>query len=109
MHFVERFITTLRDRAADRRSEGSPAAALYTRVADELEAEWKQHQLEELPTAVAMVESGYTVQALRKLRREGLWSGKREDLPRRPGKRQRPTGVHSLADERLLRAGGHRT
>ena len=77
-------------------------AAVLRRVAEELEAAWTSHELEELPVAQAAQESGYSEEHLRALVREGRIPDNRPpgsqgemrirrcDLPRKPGA-QRPT------------------
>ena len=83
--YVEVFIGELRERAADRELESSPTAGVYRRVAEELEAKRIAFLNAEPTLEEAMRESGYTDAALRRLKREGKWSGRRIDLPRRPG------------------------
>jgi hypothetical protein len=49
-----------------------------------------------IPIATAVRESGYTDVQLRRLKKEGKWSGRRVDFPRRPG-----TVAPQLAGDRL--------
>ncbi len=88
------------------------ADRLLRRVAGELTAGWQEWQSEELPTAQAAAESGYSEARLRELVREGAIpdnrppgsSGpiliRRSDLPRKPGP-PAPSAVDDLA-ERIL-------
>lgn len=79
------YVEELQTRAEDRRKEGAPSADVYARVAEELDAR-RRAALYSIPTtAEAVAESGYSAEQLRKLKRDGAWSGQRYDLPRRPG------------------------
>lgn len=102
--WVSEYVQELQHRADDRRAEGAPSADIYARVADELEAK-RRAALYATPTmADAVEESGYSAEQLRKLRREGMWSGQRYDLPRRPGKRAPESRGLTLAQEVLSHA-----
>lgn len=103
--WVTEYIEMLRQRAADRRAEGAPTADLYDRVASELEDRRRAHLYSTPTTADAALESGYSPEQLRKLKRDGHWSGQRYDLPRRPGAAPRPeTRGLTLADQIMLKA-----
>lgn len=81
--FVERAVAEFRARADDRAREDSPAAAVYRRVADDLEQLYVTHYTEPLALATACAESGYSPSGLRGLmRRLGLQQITRADLPR---------------------------
>lgn len=110
MDFVETFVTQLRDRAQDPLFGGSPEAKVAARIADELEALRRAHLEEVIPMAVAVRESGYTDVQLRRLKKEGKWSGRRVDLPRRPGSvTLKPVGERlSLAERVIARKSGAR-
>lgn len=101
MDFVEKFIQHLRGRAADPLFGGSAEAKVASRIADELEAERVAYLNAAPPMAEAVKESGYSEVQLRRLKKEGKWSGLRKDLPRRP---QRPTlpGPQRVSDGRSL-------
>lgn len=94
MDFVQQFVTQLRDRAQDPLFGDSAEAKVAARIADELEAIRLAYLSAELPMADAVKESGYTDVQLRKLKKEGKWSGKRIDLPRRP----RPVTLQHVSD-----------
>jgi hypothetical protein len=85
MDFVESFVTQLRARASDALFGGSPEAKVAAQIADELETLRRAHLQEMIPIATAVRESGYTDVQLRRLKKEGKWSGRRADFPRRPG------------------------
>lgn len=94
MDFVEKFVTQLRERSQDALYKDSAEAKVAARIADELEAHRSAYLSAELPMAEAVQESGYTDVQLRKLKKEGKWSGRRVDLPRRP----RPVPLHRVGD-----------
>lgn len=83
--WVTEYIEELHSRAVDRRQEGAASADVYARVADELETKRRAALLTVPTTAEAVAESGYSEAQLRALKSSGKWSGKRFDLPRRPG------------------------
>lgn len=73
--------------------------AVLRRVADELEAAWREWELEELSVAQAANESGYTISAIEKQLRWGRIPNageagrpriRRSDLPRKAGRRGDP-------------------
>lgn len=81
--FVQRAVAEFRDRAADRAKEDSPAAAVYRRVAEDLERMYQTHLTEPIDLLTGCHESGYTVSGLRGwMRRMGLQQLTRADLPR---------------------------
>ncbi len=81
--FVQRAVAEFRDRAADRAKEDSPAAAVYRRVAEDLERMYQTHLTEPIDLTTGCHESGYTVSGLRGwMRRMGLQQLTRADLPR---------------------------
>lgn len=84
MDFVVHFITELRKRAKDPLFGESAEARVAARIADELEAERAAFLTSAPSTAEAVKESGYSEVQLRRLKKEGKWSGLRQDLPRRP-------------------------
>lgn len=101
--FVVGYISELRQRAEDRRAEGSSLAAVYERVANELEAARARFLNEEPPIEEAVRDSGYSEVQLRRLRREGKWSGRRADLPRRPRpSAPQPAGERPTLAEQVL-------
>ena len=84
--------------------------AILQRVASELEAAWHEWELEELSVAQAAAESGYSVDHLRQLVRDGKLPDNRppgsqgeiriprRDLPRKPpGQRQTVSAVEDMA------------
>lgn len=84
-HWADVYVQELRDRAERMKAFGDDrGAAMCTEVARELEARRAAWEDEELATAAAAEESGYTPTRMRELRKEGLWSGRRRDLPRKP-------------------------
>lgn len=109
MDFARTRIAVWRDRARERREEGADAtAALYDKVAGELQADLERFETEELSLADAMAWSGYSEDRLRVLRKEGKTTWTRRDLPKKPGaagvpvpvelKRDEAPGVTSLVD-----------
>jgi hypothetical protein len=81
--FVRRAVAEFRDRAADRAKEDSPAAAVYRRVAEDLERMYQAHVTEPIDLTTGCHESGYSVSGLRGwMRRMGLQQLTRADLPR---------------------------
>ena len=111
MDFVEQFVTQLRERSQDPLYRDSAEAKIASRIADELEARRMEHLTAEMPIAEAARESGYTDVQLRRLKKEGKWSGRRADLPRRP----RPSAPQRVAERQSLaerviaqRTGGRR-
>ena len=103
-----------REEATAYERDGVPGhAALLRRVADELTAAWQEWCAEELDTAQAAAESGYSETRLRELVREGSLPDNRPpgscgpilirrcDLPRKPGA-PALSPVDDLA-ERILR------
>jgi len=106
MDFVASFIGELRQRAEDRQSEGSPAAAVYARVADELETRMRAWELEEVTLREAHAITGFSESQLRRLLADGKTTLRRGDLPRKPGhgvrRAPRLTGASpSLAEDIL--------
>lgn len=102
MQFIEHYVSTIRDRAADRRREGAePQAQVYERVADELTAEYRAYQQEVLTVARASAESGYSASQIYRLKQQlGRAELRRCDLPHRPaplslkrGARARPASA----------------
>jgi hypothetical protein len=109
MDFVIEFIKELRKRASDPIFDGSAEAKVVSKIADELEANRVAYLSEKPPMAEAVKESGYSEVQLRRLRKEGKWSGLRADLPRRPrpaSVRSGPqlmSGEHSSLADRIIR------
>jgi hypothetical protein len=102
MDWISEYLEELKQRVADRRLEESPAAGVYAHVVRELE-ERRDAALATLPTIPeAAAESGYSPEQLRKLRRDGVWSGQRHDLPRRPAKRLPESRRLTLSEEILM-------
>lgn len=93
--------------------DGVPGhAALLRRVAEELEAAWREHELEALTLEQAAEESGYSYSALQKKIASGELPNagskhrprvRRRDLPKKGarGGLQLVTGEPDLAGERL--------
>lgn len=98
--FVERRIKKLREQASERERAGEPTAALYTKLADDLESDREAYLSEGITIAEAAAESGYTAVSLWRFVKEGIIPtvGKRGnatlirrgDLPRKPGHGVRP-------------------
>lgn len=100
MDFARTRIAVWRDRARERREEGADAtAALYDKVAGELQADLERFETEELSLADAMEWSGYSEDRLRVLRKEGKTTWTRRDLPRKPGAGGSPTSPEQQGDE----------
>lgn len=103
--FVTAFVAELRTRAADPLVADSTEAKAVRRVADELEAHYAAHQLTAPTMAEAVAASGDSDVELRRLKREGKWSGQRADLPRRPTANvphSEPSKRPTLVERRLL-------
>jgi len=98
MDFVRQFAGELRRRSVDREKEGAATAAgVYSRVADELEQEFQQYLQEEITIEEAARESGYNRDVLRRMRKDGVWSGRRADLPTKPRKAVRQAAPESAS------------
>lgn len=109
MDFVAEYVSELRERAKHPLFSDSPEAKIAARIADELESKRIAHLSEELPIAEAAKESGYSPVQLGRLKTEGKWSGRRADLPRRPGTvRLTVVGAPSLAERVIARRAGAR-
>jgi hypothetical protein len=104
--YVLDIVATLRARAADPLLKGSETARMAAALADEIESRRQAFLLEEIPIADAVRESGYSEANLRRLRRAGKWSGRRADLPQKPGASTPApvNGTPTLAEQRLMRA-----
>lgn len=104
--------TRWREQAEAYARDGATAqAAVLRRVADELEAVWREWREAELTLGEAAAESGYSKDRLRELVAEGRLPAvgapgelrvRRADLPRRPG--QPAAGVVEVLAEQI-RAG----
>jgi hypothetical protein len=109
MDFVTEYVIELRERAKHPLFGDSPEAKIAARIADELESKRIAHLSEELPMSEAVKESGYSAVQLGRLRNEGKWSGRRADLPRRPGLvRLAAVGAATLAERVIARRAGGR-
>lgn len=84
-HWADVYVEELRDRAKSMKAFGDDRGAkMCEETARELEQRRQLYEDEELTATQGAEESGYSPQRLRQLRHEGLWSGKRRDLPRHP-------------------------
>jgi hypothetical protein len=95
------YVEELRQRASDPLFGGSAEARAAAAIAEELDARRRAYLYATPTTAEAAQESGYSAEQLRKLRKQGLWSGQRYDLPRRPGRTVPEARGLSLAQEVL--------
>jgi hypothetical protein len=85
MTFTDKIVALLIERATDREAEGSPAAGVYRRVAEDVRTWWHEHQTAPLTMTDAVAESGYSEQGLRRyMRRHELAHLSRATLPVRP-------------------------
>ena len=83
--FVTAFIDHPRARLADPLVRHSDAARTLAAQLDLLESEYQEHLDEKLTAREAALESGYSEDNIRLLRRRGVISERRRDLPRKPG------------------------
>lgn len=110
-HWADVFVRELRERAELMARHGDERGAqMCTLHASEIEARRQTYEDEELTPAAAVEESGYTASNLRRLRKDGLWTGRRRDLPKRPGAtpilRDTSAPEPSLAERVLARSDG---
>lgn len=86
-HWAAEYVDELRDRAKGMRKYGDERGATIAELhATEIEERVAAFDDEELEIDEAAEISGYHPESLKRLRREGEWSGRRRDLPRHPGK-----------------------
>jgi hypothetical protein len=97
--FVAAFISRQRVRLADPLISRSNEAHALCAQLDQLEREYQQHLDESLSTRQAAVESGYSEDNIRLLRRRRVISDRRRDLPRKPGHGVEPS-VPALASDK---------
>jgi hypothetical protein len=83
--FVQAFVERQRARLRDPLISSSNEARCLAVQLDQLEEEWQQYQDTTLSTREAALESGYSEDNIRLLRRRGAISDRRRDLPRKPG------------------------
>jgi hypothetical protein len=109
MDFVQQFVADLRAHAADPYLGGSAEGRLLATIADRLERAYEAHQAAIVKPTQAAAESGYSRQQIHLLRRKGVISDRRGDLPRKPGHGvikapsvKTDPGARSLTDEVLL-------
>lgn len=103
--FVATFCSELRQRSIDRAKENAASAGVYARVADELEQGYREFLQQEMTIEEAARESGYNREVLRKMRKSGVWSGRRVDLPTKPRRQPRRTDAPESAGARGRRRG----
>lgn len=113
--FVLAFIERQRARLADPLIAHSNEARSLGAQLDQLEAEYELHMEAALSARDAAAESGYSEDNIRLLRRRGIISDRRRDLPRKPGHGVEPrrpqaapdrsaAGVRSIADRVMGRS-----
>lgn len=100
--FVLAFIERQRARLADPLISHSNEARSLGAQLDQLEAEYELHMEAMLTAREAAEESGYSEDNIRLLRRRGIISDRRRDLPRKPGH-----GVESRGPRATSRQGAH--
>jgi len=83
--FIAAFIARQRTRLADPLISRSNEALALGAQLEQLEQEYQQHLEESLSTRQAAIESGYSEDNIRLLRRRRVISDRRRDLPRKPG------------------------
>ena len=83
--FITAFISRQRLRLSDPLISRSNEAHALCAQLDQLEREYQQHLDESLSTRQAALESGYSEDNIRLLRRRHIISDQRRDLPRKPG------------------------
>jgi hypothetical protein len=83
--FVREFAARVRQRAADPIIGASAEARVMTQLAEQLEREYEAFLDEKVSSGQAANESGYSRQQIALLRRTGIISQRRGDLPRKPG------------------------
>jgi hypothetical protein len=111
--FIDGFVAKVRAKSADLAKYGAEGhAQLCAQIASELESEFHEYWLTELPITEAAKESGYSEDRLRKMVRDNVLPHRkgggtkghlfiaRKDLPKRP---QAQEPALSSVGERLLR------
>jgi hypothetical protein len=103
-HWADRYVELLRERAQTFKLHGDVRGATMAELhAREIEQERQAWEDEEISNEEGAALSGYHPDMLRRLRKEGKWTGKRKDLPRRP--RTTPSGPQILDPERAKKSG----
>lgn len=125
-HWAELLVEEIRQAADKVRTFGDPRSAdVMDKHAALIEQRRQAWDDAELTNAEGAIESGFTPDRLRQLRKDGKWSGKRKDLPRHPTGGGTPgappalsvssasstpasgtKGVSSIAERRLSRQTG---
>ena len=106
-HWADVYVEELRSQAEKARAFGDDRGAkMFEETARQVEQRRAAYEDEELTAVQGAIESGYSEQQLRNLRRGkgGNWSGRRRDLPRRPG--VMATAPQLLAGDRAKESAG---
>lgn len=85
--FVGDYVKELLSRSKRAAADDPKVAAVYSCLAEELASRAQAFYRTELSIGAAAAESGYTPDSLRRLKADGLWTGTRIDLPRRPAEK----------------------